>query len=298
MRSITMLVAVVLTLANYGVSAQQVADAPSEAEYLAWAEGILQSVDKKQGEVKLPNGVATLHVPDEFYYLNGADSEKILVEVWGNPPGAGSQILGMLFPADLTPFDQGAWAVTIEYQKDGYVSDEDADEIDYQALLAEMQKDTRTASEQRVAQGYDPIELIGWAAQPYYDKGSHKMYWAKEVRFGEQTINTLNYNVRMLGRQGVLVLNFIATMDQKDVIDAKVAAVLAVADFDEGSRYEDFKPDLDTVAAYGLGALVAGKVIAKTGLIAAGILFLKKFGIVALIAVGALASRWFRRKRR
>ena len=41
------------------------------------------------------------------------------------------------------------------------------------------------------------------------------------------------------------------------VIDANVDAVLALADFNQGSRYEDFDPDLDQVAAYGLGALVA-----------------------------------------
>jgi len=41
---------------------------------------------------------------------------------------------------------------------------------------------------------------------------------------------------------------------------------LALAEFDQGAKYSDFDPDLDDVAAY---ALVAGKVIAKTGFIAA-----------------------------
>jgi uncharacterized membrane-anchored protein len=36
------------------------------------------------------------------------------------------------------------------------------------------------------------------------------MYWAKEINFGGDSENTLNYNIRVLGRKGVLLLNFIA----------------------------------------------------------------------------------------
>jgi uncharacterized membrane-anchored protein len=267
-----------------------------EAQYLAAAKQIWDSLDRQQGDIKLPNGIATLHVPDNFYYLSPSDTETVLVDAWGNPPGAGSDTLGMLFPAETTPFDSGSWGVTVEYEDDGNVSDEDADSIDYDGLLSDMQASTRDASEERVAQGYEPIELIGWAAKPYYDKASHKLYWAKEIRFGEDPDHTLNYNIRVLGREGVLVLNFIAAMDQKEVIDANLDSVLAMAEFNQGSRYEDFNPSLDKVAAYGIGALVAGKVAAKAGLFAAGLIFLKKFGIFIVVGIGALMKKLFGRK--
>ena len=93
-------------------------------------------------------------------------------------------------------------------------------------------------------------------------------------------------------------LNFVAGMDQKALVESKLNAVLAIADFDQGSRYEDFDPAIDKVAAYGLGALVAGKVIAKTGFIAAGLIFLKKFGILLFVALGALPGRLLRRKKK
>jgi len=83
-------------------------------EYIAWATAIWESLDKQAGEIKLDGTNATLNVPSSFYYLNPADSEKVLSEVWGNPPG--SSVLGMLFPSDMTPFDQESWAVTIDYQ--------------------------------------------------------------------------------------------------------------------------------------------------------------------------------------
>jgi len=148
-----------------------------------------------------------------------------------------------------------------------------------------------------VDMGYDPIELIGWASPPYYDKASHKLHWAKELQFGGAGPNTLNYNIRVLGRKGVLNLNFVAGMEQKAMIDERVPEVLAMADFNTGSRYEDFDPDLDEVAAYGLGALVAGKVLAKTGLLAAALLILKKFGVYIVVAAGAAIGSLVRRRR-
>lgn len=268
-----------------------------QEQYLTAMRQLWESLDRKTGEVTLENGIAKLSVPDNFYYLSPADSEKILVDVWGNPPGAGTSTLGMLFPAETTPFDQGSWGVTIEYEQDGYVSDEDADQINYDDLLSQMQEDTAASSEQRVQEGYEPIELVGWASKPFYDKTSHKLYWAQEIKFGSQDNHTLNYNIRVLGRQGVLVLNFIAGMDQKQLIDSQLNNVLAMADFQQGSRYEEFDPSIDQVAAYGLGALVAGKVAAKAGFLAAAIIFLKKFGVFILAGVGALIGRVYKKKK-
>lgn len=263
-----------------------------EEKVVQWARQVWESLDRKTGKVVLHNGVATLEVPNEFYYLNPTDAEKVLVEVWGNPPG--SQTLGMLFPSNYTPFDHGAWAVTIQYEEEGYVSDKDADEIDYSELMSLMQQSTEAASRERRKQGYETIELVGWAANPFYDKNNHKLYWAKELKFGSQEKNTLNYNIRVLGRKGVLVLNFIAGMDQKNRVDEQLKTVLAMADFNNGYRYDEFDPGVDKVAAYGIGALVAGKVLAKTGFLAASLLFLKKFGVFILMAVGVLFGRIFR----
>ena len=279
----------------FNVRAEDAQISAEQQEYMTWAKTLWQSLDRKQGEIKLLNGVATLNVPEEFYYLGPADAEKVLVEVWGNPPGQNT--LGMLFPNDSTPFDEGSWGVTIEYSEDGYVSDEDADEIDYDELLSQMKDSTREASEERVRQGYEAIELVGWAAKPYYDKANHKLHWAKEIKFAEMEGNTLNYNIRVLGRKGVLVLNFIADMQSKEIIEQKLGSVLAIADFDQGSRYADFNPDIDTVAAYGIGALVAGKVAAKAGLFAAALIFLKKFGIFLVVGIGVLFKRIFGRNK-
>jgi uncharacterized membrane-anchored protein len=264
--------------------------------YIQEMKAVWKSLDRQQGDITLPNNVASLHVPETFYYLNPADAEKILVDAWGNPPGAGARTLGMLFPAAGTPFDSDAWGVTITYEEDGHISDDNADEIDYNDLLADMKADTRSESKEREKQGYEPIELVGWAAAPYYDKTEHKLHWAQEIHFGDEQDNTLNYNIRILGRKGVLVLNFIAGMDQLQTIEMRMSDVLSIAEFNQGSRYDDFNPDIDEVAAYGIGALIAGKVIAKTGLLVTALLFLKKFGLLFLAGGGALLGRLFKSK--
>lgn len=267
----------------------------ASSEYEVWARGVWESLDRRTGSIPLSELGATLNVPEEFYFLGAEDAEKVLVEIWGNPPG--QEVLGMLLPATHTPFDADSWAVTIEYEQDGYVSDEDAEEIDYAELLEQMKQDTALASEERESQGYESIELVGWAAEPFYDIETHKLHWAKELKFGGGDVHTLNYNIRVLGRRGVMVLNFIAGMDQQPMIESNLDTVLALAEFDSGSRYADFNPDIDEVAAYGLGALVAGKVIAKTGFLALALVFLKKFGVFIVVGLGVLFKNIFGKKK-
>lgn len=262
--------------------------------YIEQAKTLLASLKPQHGKIKLSEGAATLNVPDNFYYLDPKDTETVLTQIWGNPPG--SKTLGMLFPSDKTPFDQDAWGVTIEYEEDGYVSDEDADEINYDELLSQMQSDTAAESQERVKQGYESVELIGWAAKPYYDKAAHKLHWAKELKVGTYETNSLNYNIRVLGRKGVLVLNFIAGMDQLPTINSQIDTVLKIAEFDQGSTYTDFNPDIDKVAAYGIGALIAGKVAAKVGLFATILLLLKKVWIFLILGIGAFFKKLFGRK--
>ena len=279
----------------FTIFAQAEAPTSEEEQYIAWATEIWESLDRQTGSIDIAQAKAVLEVPESFYYLNAQDAERVLVDVWGNPPGQNT--LGMLFPAEMTPFDADAWGVTIEYEEDGYVSDADAGDIDYSDLLKQMKDDTAASSKERVKQGYETIELVGWASPPFYDTEAKKLHWAKEIKFGDYEVNTLNYNIRVLGRRGVLVLNFIADMSQKEIIDQNLDSVLAMADFNAGSQYADFDPDIDKVAAYGLGALVAGKVMAKTGILAIVIIFLKKFGVFIVIGLGALIKGVFFRKK-
>src|SRR5262245_685048 len=146
----------------YGTAFGQDGAAPEltaeQQQTLAKMKALWQSLDRRTGKITLGSELATLDVPDDFYYLGPKDAERVLVEAWGNPPG--QDTLGMLFPAGQTPFDRDAWAVTIEYDEDGHVSDSDAASINYGELLTEMRDSIREANPGRETAGYQPIELV------------------------------------------------------------------------------------------------------------------------------------------
>lgn len=254
-----------------------------------------KKLEYRTGEIKLHGDMAVIRLPEGYRYLDEAQTDKVLSEFWGNPKG--SKTLGMILAPGLTPLMEDSWAVILEYDDDGYVKDDDAGKIDYDDLLKDMQKASRKNNEERVRQGYAPIHVIGWAEKPYYDKAAHKLHWAKEIRFGESRENTLNYNIRILGRKGVLVLNAVSAMSAFPAVKAGMKPILDAVDFQEGHRYTEFDPKFDKVATYGIGGLVAGGILAKVGffkLLLVGLLAMKKFIILGVLAVVAFFRRFFK----
>jgi len=263
-------------------------------------EEVASRLKFQQGEIKLKDGLATLKVPEKFNYLDPDQTDTVLVQIWGNPPRH-EKTLGMLFPADISAASPDSWGVVITYDEDGYVKDDEAAKINYDDLLKQMQEDTREANQERTKQGYEAVELVGWAEPPRYDKDSHKLYWAKELSFGGDTEHTLNYDIRALGRRGVLSLNAVASMGQLQSIEKDMQQVLAFVEFNQGHRYGDYVAGVDKVAAYGIGALIAGGIAAKAGLfklLLGALIAGKKFVIVAFVALGAFLKRLFSGRRK
>lgn len=277
-----------------GLLAPAICPAADRVKTREEAEQLIKNLKYQHGEIALQGNLAKLNVPAEFNFLGRDDAQTVLTTLWHNPPN--HDTLGMLLPADKTPLDEDCWAVTISYADDGYVKDDDAAKINYDDLLKKMQKSARDANAERVKQGYPSIELVGWAEPPRYDPQTHKMYWAKEIKFGGEPEHTLNYNIRILGRRGVLLLNVIGSMDQLNQIQQSTPQILSMVNFNEGSRYTDFDSKTDKVATYGLAALVAGGVAAKLGffkLIWVFILAAKKFIIIGAAAVAAWVRKLF-----
>ena len=272
-------------------------DQPDRAAQSEKRQRLADGLNYQKGEITLKGGLAKIHVPEEFRYLDSKDANKVLSGLWGNPPNSGT--LGLIVPAKISVASEEAWAVVITYDEDGYVKDNDAETINYDKELQTMREDTLRANKEREKAGYPGIELVGWATPPRYDKATHKMYWAKELKVVGGDENSLNYNIRMLGRRGVLVLNAVAGMSQLQEIESAVPAVLAMVDFQEGHRYTDFNASTDKVATYGLAALVAGGLAAKAGLfkgLLVALLAAKKLVIVGFLAAAAWLKKVFGKK--
>lgn len=246
-----------------------------------------QMLSYQTGEIALKAGEAKLKVPTGFRFLDRNQSIYVLTELWGNP--ADSSVLGMLVPNGKGVLDFNSWVFTISYDDMGYVKDDDADDINYDDLLKEMQQECTDANPEREKQGYQTVNIVGWASQPYYDKDKKVLHWAKEIKFGKDSINTLNYNLRVLGRKGVFMLNAISTVNELPEVRSNIGKVINSIEFTEGNRYGDFKPDVDHVAAWTIGGLVAGKILAKVGFFA---LILKFWKLIAIGGVAAGSAIW------
>ncbi|HEV7892628.1 MAG TPA: DUF2167 domain-containing protein [Pyrinomonadaceae bacterium] len=271
---------------------------PSAEDIAAAMAEFESKLEYKRGRVALPGDVATLDVPEGFRYLGPEQADKILVDAWGNPPG--TKTLGMLFPSDVSPLSEEGWGVVITYSEDGHVDDGDASGIDYDELLKQMKEDTAENNKERQQKGYEPMTLHGWAAAPHYDSSAHKLYWAREFSVPSSPQHALNYDIRILGRKGMLSFNAVATMTQLGDIEESIKQVMAFSDFNAGQRYADFDSKTDNLAAYGIGALVAGKIAAKVGLfklILGALIAAKKLVIVAVVAVGGFIARLLGRKK-
>lgn len=287
-----------------GISAMvSSANAQNDAAAQSQIAQIASSLKYEHGEIQIKSGLATLNVPPAFKYLNTKDAKTVLVNLWGNPPEQADDVIGLLMPADTTPLDSNCWAVTVSYDDDGHVPDNDASKINYNDLLKQMQQSVREANQERTKKGYPSVELVGWAAPPRYDAATHKLYWAKEIKFEGEPEDTLNYDIRILGRRGVLDLDAVAGINQLSEIEKRTPDILDMVNFDQGNRYADFDPKVDKVAKYGIAALVAGGVAgvaAKLGLfklIWVFILAAKKFIIIAFAAVAAFFRKLFKSRK-
>ena len=253
---------------------------------------LANQVHYQSGNIVLRGGIAKITLPSDYNFLSPEDTDTVLSKIWGNP--ADKDVLGMIVPAGFDPLEGGSWAALLTYADDGYVKDDEASKIDYADLLQKMKEGVAESNKARTASGYPAVELVGWASTPRYDAVAHKLYWAKDVKFGDEHSDTLNYNIRILGRSGVLVMNVIASMGQLAKVEKANPTLLSMVDFQPGHRYEDFKVGTDKVATYGIAALVAGGIAAKVGLFKGlwvAILALKKFIILGALALVRYAKR-------
>ncbi|RAP58136.1 DUF2167 domain-containing protein [Oleiagrimonas sp. MCCC 1A03011] len=289
----------VAALACLLLSAWRPALAGSQPLSADQARALLHALQFRQGRIAIPAAHASLQLTSGFSFLDAADARKVLEQLWRNPPDTG--VLGMIVPgkdARGLVADDG-YAVVITYTGDGYVSDKNAADIDYDELLENMQKATRDRNAERRKQGYRTMTLVGWAEPPHYDRSHHKLYWAKDLRVDGMQNDALNYDIRALGRHGYLSLNAVAGMGQLASVKTGMQQILPMVDFDQGSRYADFDRHSDHIAAYGISALIAGGLAAKAGLFAklfAVLLAAKKLVIAGVAAAAAFLHKLFKRK--
>ena len=277
--------AVPVSLVQAAPSGAPTVDAAAVQQAVA-AEQLEKALKRQTGTIALDAARADLVLGEKYYFVGPDQARTILVDVWRNPPASANNVLGMVFPAGKTFLDD-SWSAVITFEDTGYVSDADAKKIDYAAMLADMKSSDEAQAPGIRAQGYPAGIVQSWAQPPTYDVARHSLVWARDIKFDGMPEDTLNYDIRLLGRSGVLSMNILAGMGQLDEVRDAAKTFANVGSFRPGARYADFDPATDRKAEYGLAGLVAA---------GAGAAAAKKLGLFAVLAkfgkfiiIGAIA---------
>jgi uncharacterized membrane-anchored protein len=251
----------------------------------------------RSGDIAIPDAKATLHLGGRYYFVPAGQAKEVVTKIWGNPPDMADDVLGIVFERNATIYDN-VWGAVVTFEKTGYVSDKDASSQDYNALIAQIRNNEAESNAQRKKAGFASFHLIGWAQQPTYNPTNHSLVWARDIQFSDSKTDTLNYDVRLLGREGVLSLNMVSQMPHLNDVRAAAATFARSATFAKGAAYADYDASTDKTAEYGLAGLVAAGVgvaaVKKLGLAAVLLAFGKKF-VILLLAGGAAAWRYAKR---
>lgn len=275
-------------------------DEPAAAPDARAAERAAAVKAAKDALVRGPSHVtlrdqAVLELPEGYGFVPPREGAE-LMRTMGNREDEG--FLGLIYPLRA---EAAGWFVDVSYRAAGYVKDDDAAHWDAKQLLDSLKEGTEAANEERTRAGIPPIEVTRWIEPPAYDKATHRLVWSAEAKLKDRPDPdpTVNYNTYLLGREGYVSLNLITSAAAVEANKEDARTLLAAVDFNAGKRYGDFNASTDKIAAYGLGALIAGVAAKKLGLLAlagAAILKFSKVIIVAVVAFGAGIRRWVKSK--
>jgi len=200
--------------------------------------------------VDLGRDLASLNVGADYYFIDAANTKK-LMQTLGNPPSGAE--LGTIIPKG-----SAHWFVVVEYEETGYVKDEQGASLDATALLDSIRKGTERSNAQRKTSGHPAMHVVGWVEPPHYDSANKRLVWALSGKADGADHEVVNLNSRVLGRHGLISVVLVTDRDSFERDRAFVPDVIGGISFKPGKRYEEFVKGTDKVAEYGLAALVAG----------------------------------------
>jgi uncharacterized membrane-anchored protein len=233
--------------------------------------------------VDLGQGIAQVDLGDGYAFAGPADTRRLLAEM-GNT--VDNTEVGLVRPTG----DDQDWLMIFEYKPEGYVKDKDKDEIDKNAILKSYQDGTEAGNKNRKEKGLPGLHVTGWFEEPHYDRHTHNLVWALQARSDDGS-EVVNYNVRVLGREGYMSLTLVDEPSKLSASKPQVETILSTFSYKKGKSYAEWVPG-DKVATYGLTALVAGGAGAaavKLGLFAGLMKVLAKGGKAIAVGLAALA---------
>ncbi|WP_145408708.1 DUF2167 domain-containing protein [Paenibacillus xylanexedens] len=229
---------------------------------------------------------ATLEIPESYFFLNKANTQRSMLNAGGKPNG---NEIGSLYNNS----DSGSWYVVFEYVRTGHIRDDDQ-KLDANELLSSYIRGTEAGN--RETEFEDRTYVTGWEIEPTYDSSKHQLIYSLGFKDAfEQAM--VNYNVHILTREGyvsAILVTDLANFQQNNKTFEE--AVLNQLSISAGYTYEEYDASTDKTSTIGLKSLIWGG-IGYTGSPTNNLLlFLKKSWFIILIVVVGLIA-WIRFKR-
>lgn len=237
---------------------------------------------KAAGETGSLNGIATIKVTENHYFLNGSDTNALIMS-WGN---LSSSYAGAIVHKDL------GYVITFEFEDTGYIKDEDKDDLDADELMESFEDNQELANEECLRQGLT-TSTLSWSHKPEYLSDTNRVVWGLFVNSSDNT-TSVNHEIRLLGRKGVMSATIICDPSQVEAIIPVVDNMLEGYAYNDGEKYAQFEEG-DKISEYGLKGLIIGGGVfaaAKLGIFA---LLAKswKWIVGGIVAVGAGIKKFF-----
>ena len=234
-------------------------------------------------QINIPNSKASINLED-FYYVDILENYRQVQQLmyWSN---------GIEYPRtthylDIYLTDQDSYVVNVEkFIGDGYIKGDDWSKVDPDEFLEQLKSASVENNKERLKNGYNTVQDIRWHIKPEFNKDLGYVYYSLIVVFDDGN-ETYNSTAMVLGREGYTDLTFVFKESIAHLMPNEIDKVVQSFDYNSGVQYSDFKAG-DKIAAYGVGALVAGslgiKGLAKTGGLAVIAAFAKKLWFIILL---------------
>ena len=232
------------------------------------------SLNWKDGPVLVDFNEAnsTIKISQNFSVLEDKDAQQILY--WQN---------GTRFDyINIYAVDNNGAQYSFYYVDSGYVKTNDWTDVDPNKFIKEIKENFKASNENRKKNGQTTILNVSWKKKPYLDGVYNSVYYALNVEWSNNT-STIEGTAIILGREGYTSASYVA--GDEGYQEQMLLNLSKIHKFNDTKEYKDWKSG-DKVAAAGIGALLAttlGVKALKPGLIAAGLLLLKKFWIIVFL---------------
>ena len=232
------------------------------------------SLNWKDGPVLVDFNEAnsTIKISQNFSVLEDKDAQQILY--WQN---------GTRFDyINIYAVDNNGAQYSFYYVDSGYVKTNDWTDVDPNKFIKEIKENFKASNENRKKNGQTTILNVSWKKKPYLDGVYNSVYYALNVEWSNNT-STIEGTAIILGREGYTSASYVS--GDTGYQEQMLLNLSKIHKFNDTKEYKDWKSG-DKVAAAGIGALLAttlGVKALKPGLIAAGLLLLKKFWFIIVL---------------